>query len=108
MNVWGASSGTATAVNCWIRPLPTLRVAGVTSVVMSITLRASGPLTEGSETNVAVIVAEPGAPGATYVAVAGVVAGVTGVSVPGPLRLQVTVVVVLFDTVAVSVKDWVG
>jgi hypothetical protein len=34
-----------------------------------------------------------------------VVAGVTGVSVPAPLRLQVTAVVVEFDTVAVSVID---
>ena len=61
---------------------------------------------------------EIGVAGATYFAVAGVGAGLSGVSVPhgfgepvhvaaGP-KLQVTVVVVEFDTVAVSVRGWVG
>jgi hypothetical protein len=76
---------------------------------MSTMVSASEPFTVVSAVNVAVIVAcEPAVPGATYVAVAGVVGGVTGVSVPGPLRLQVTAVVGAFDTVAVSVRDWVG
>jgi hypothetical protein len=62
---------------------------------------ASEPFTVVSAVNVAVIVAgEPAVPGATYVAVAGVVGGVTGVSVPAPLRLQVTAVVGAFDTLA--------
>ena len=80
-----------------------LNVVGVTTVVMSTTPKASGPLIEESEASVAVTVADP-VPEATKIAVAGVVAGVTGVKVPGPLRLQLTAVVVEFDTVAVSVS----
>ena len=71
-------------------------------------VNVSEPFTEVSAVNVAVIVAEPVVAGATYVAVAGVVGGVTGVSVPPPLRLQVTAEVFAFDTAAVSVRDWVG
>ena len=33
MKVWGALSGMATEVNCWVRPTPTLRVGGVTTVL---------------------------------------------------------------------------
>ena len=83
--------------------------AGATSVVISMIDNGSDPLTDDWATDVAVIVGcDPAVAGATYVAVAGDVAGVTGVSVPAPVRLQVTAEFVLFDTVAVSVKVWVG
>jgi hypothetical protein len=86
---------------------------------MSTTVNCSVPVFEESATNVAVIVTgEAGtAVGATYAAVAGVVEGVTGVSVPHgfgvpvqavPLRLQVTDVFAELDTLAVSVTDCVG
>ena len=88
--------------------MPTLSVDGDTSVVMSTMVNVSVPFTVASAANVAVIVAEPAAAGATYVAVAGVVGGVTGVSVPPPLRLQVTAELFAFDTAAVSVRVWVG
>ena len=69
----------------------------------------SDPLTDDWVTDVAVTVtSEFAAAGATYVAVAGDVAGVTGVSVPAPVRFQVTAEFVLFDTVAESVSVWVG
>jgi hypothetical protein len=81
---------------------------------MSTTVIVRGPVTEGTATNVAVTVTEVGVAGATKVAVAGVVGGVTGVIVPHVLgvqpepRLQVTAVAVEFATVAVSVTDCVG
>jgi hypothetical protein len=81
---------------------------------MSTTVIVRGPVTEGTATNVAVTVTEVGITGATKVAVAGVVGGVTGVIVPHVLgvqpepRLQVTAVAVEFATVAVSVTDCVG
>ena len=97
-----------------MRPLPTLSVAGATSVVTLTTVIGSVPVAEVSATNVAVTVTAVGVAGATKVAVAGVVGGVTGVIVPHVLgvqpepRLQVTAVAVEFATVAVSVTDSVG
>jgi len=97
------------AVNCWVRPVATLRVVGATWVVMSAMAKGNEPTIEESAVNVAVTVpCEPAVAGATYTAVAGVGAGVVGVRVPGPVKLQVTAVVDAFDTVAVSVTVWVG
>ena len=85
----------------------------------STTFIGREPVVDESDVKVAVTVTpEIGVAGATYFAVAGVGAGLSGVSVPhgfgepvhvaaGP-KLQVTVVVVEFDTVAVSVRGWVG
>ena len=54
------------AVNCWVRPLPTLSAAGAISVVMSTTLIARGPVIEVSDTNVAMTATpEIGVAGAT-------------------------------------------
>jgi hypothetical protein len=99
-----------------------LSVAGAMSVVMSTRVNANGPDMEVSDVSVAVTVgSEPERHvvwethgGAVKAAVAGVVGGVTGVSVPHEfdaplqLRLQVTAVFVEFDTVAVSVSGWPG
>ena len=125
LNVCGAASGTATAVNCCIKFTPTGTVgtadtdAGVTTTVTGITLTPSEPVTVESDCNVAVIVTAPeglgAVAGAVYVAVAGVVTGVTGVIVPQalpmqsvPLRLQVTAVAVVPVTVAVKVNGRVA
>ena len=54
--VWGAASGTATTVNCWIRFSPTFNVTGATWVVMSTMFMLKAELTEGVEVNAAVMV----------------------------------------------------
>jgi hypothetical protein len=65
VNVWGASFGRATAVNCWVKPLPTVNELGDTAVVTSITVIDSVPVTDVSPTRVAVTVtAEVGVEGA--------------------------------------------
>ncbi len=59
MNVWGAASGTATAVNCCCRPAPTVTVVGVTTAE-SDTLIVRLPAAVLSACDVAVIVTKDG------------------------------------------------
>ena len=64
LKVCGASSGTATAVNCCTRFCPTVTVNGVTITETDMTAIGRVPVTEESDVNVAVTVAETGDVGA--------------------------------------------
>src|SRR5271157_1083064 len=106
VTVWGASSGKATATNCWVRFTPTLTGLGVICNVIwcTFTDMESDALLSAWEVAVIVIFTLlPGeAGGAVYLPFASSVPQALPVHPPSELRLQGTAVLLAPVTVAVN------